>query len=589
MVQKTAGLIDPLEALHYPSRLTPTTIATPYPSARFRLSGVLEFVTRSHPRAAGVLVLLALANFLPGFFSLQPMDRDEPRFAQATKQMLESGDFISIRFQNVARNKKPAGIYWLQAASVAACEWLGIEDVRRLIWIYRLPSLLAATGSVLLVYWVALAFVARSNAFIAGLLFSCVLLLGVEARLAKTDAAVLATTLAAMGAFARIYLKQAATRSWLLPLIFWTSIGVGLLIKGPITPLVPLLAGIMLALCDRSAPWLGALKPLPGLLWAALIVTPWFVLIMMATDGQFLRDSLGNDMWGKVGSGQEGHGAPPLTYLAIFWATASPMAPLAALATPFVWGNRKDPGVLFLTAWLVPFWVLFECIATKLPHYVLPVYPAVAILIALANEREAMKVDSGWRRSILWIVPILTILPLLAAGAYGLWAKTPSGPAYWLFAPIAVFFSIRFAADSLDFPTRVINIAVGAACFYLATYSGLMAATFGDKIAISPRLAAAALISGCPDPDLASAGYHEPSLVFLTRTDIALVDGRGAAEFLNAGPCRIAFVEKEEETSFRSSLDNQDGVVLRERISGLNINGGRMLDIGVWVRERAVP
>ena len=64
-------------------------------------------------------VLLSLACFLPGFASLQPMDRDEPRFAQASKQMLETGDFVDIRFQDEARHKKPVGIYWLQSAAVA--------------------------------------------------------------------------------------------------------------------------------------------------------------------------------------------------------------------------------------------------------------------------------------------------------------------------------------------------------------------------------------------------------------------------------------------------------------------------------------
>ena len=72
-----------------------------------------------------LLVLLSLALFLPGFASLQPMDRDEPRFAQATKQMLETGDFVAIRFQEEARNKKPVGVYWLQAGFVAGAEALG--------------------------------------------------------------------------------------------------------------------------------------------------------------------------------------------------------------------------------------------------------------------------------------------------------------------------------------------------------------------------------------------------------------------------------------------------------------------------------
>ena len=91
---------------------------------------LLGFVARSHARACALLVLISLACFLPGFASLHPMDRDEPRFAQASKQMLETGDFVDIRFQDEARHKKPVGIYWLQSAAVAAGEALGVPEAR---------------------------------------------------------------------------------------------------------------------------------------------------------------------------------------------------------------------------------------------------------------------------------------------------------------------------------------------------------------------------------------------------------------------------------------------------------------------------
>ena len=67
---------------------------------------------------SAVLLVVALLNILPGFFAIPPTDRDEARFAQATKQMIESGDYIDIRFQDEVRYKKPVGIYWLQAAVV---------------------------------------------------------------------------------------------------------------------------------------------------------------------------------------------------------------------------------------------------------------------------------------------------------------------------------------------------------------------------------------------------------------------------------------------------------------------------------------
>ena len=71
-------------------------------------------------RPYALLVGFCLFLYLPGISTIPPLDRDEARFAQATRQMLETGDFLRIRFQDEARNKKPAGIYWMQAAAVSA-------------------------------------------------------------------------------------------------------------------------------------------------------------------------------------------------------------------------------------------------------------------------------------------------------------------------------------------------------------------------------------------------------------------------------------------------------------------------------------
>src|SRR5829696_3825045 len=147
-----------------------------------------SLVERSHARLCAVLVLLSLVCFLPGFASLQPMDRDEPRYAQASKQMRETGDFVDIRFQDEARHKKPVGVYWMQAASVRLAEAFGAADARTRIAFYRLPSLLGAVAAVLLTYWAALAFTSRRGAFLSAALLGASILLMVEARLAKTDA-----------------------------------------------------------------------------------------------------------------------------------------------------------------------------------------------------------------------------------------------------------------------------------------------------------------------------------------------------------------------------------------------------------------
>src|SRR6202162_4005403 len=148
------------------------------------LTAVLDYATGSHRRAAALLLVFSLIAFVPGIFQIPPVDRDEARFAQGTKQMIESGDYIDIRFQDEVRYKKPVGIYWLQAAVVNAAEALGVPKARTTIWLYRVPSLIGAIGAVLLTYWTALAFVSRRAAIFPGLITCSSVLLGVEARLA---------------------------------------------------------------------------------------------------------------------------------------------------------------------------------------------------------------------------------------------------------------------------------------------------------------------------------------------------------------------------------------------------------------------
>src|SRR3954453_6295449 len=126
-----------------------------------RLAYVIDFVAGSHTRAAAFLLLCALLFYLPGFFTIPPIDRDEARFAQATKQMVESGDFVDIRFQDDVRYKKPVGIYWLQSVAIETASALGLPRAQLRIWLYRMPSLFGAIGAVLLTYWTALGFITR--------------------------------------------------------------------------------------------------------------------------------------------------------------------------------------------------------------------------------------------------------------------------------------------------------------------------------------------------------------------------------------------------------------------------------------------
>src|SRR3974390_868766 len=135
-----------------------------------RLVPFIVFVSGSHLRATLFLLACCALLLLPGFFAIPPVDRDEARFAQATKQMVETGDFVDIRFQDDVRYKKPVGIYWLQSVTVQTASALGLPRAQLRIWVYRIPSLLGAIGAVLLTYWAGLAFVTRRGAVFAALM-----------------------------------------------------------------------------------------------------------------------------------------------------------------------------------------------------------------------------------------------------------------------------------------------------------------------------------------------------------------------------------------------------------------------------------
>ena len=119
---------------------------------------------------------------------------------------------MDIRFQGEARHKKPVGIYWAQAAAVAAGEALGVPGARTQIALYRIPSLIGAAASVLLAYWAALAFLPRRAALLAASLYGACLMLSAEAHLAKTDALLAACATASLGALARAWLAPRDSR-----------------------------------------------------------------------------------------------------------------------------------------------------------------------------------------------------------------------------------------------------------------------------------------------------------------------------------------------------------------------------------------
>jgi len=553
-----------------------------------RLVRVIDFVTGSHARAVAFLVLCGLLLFLPGFFNIPPIDRDEARFAQATKQMAETGDLVDIRFQGDVRYKKPVGIYWMQVAAVKTANALGLPRAELRIWVYRLPSLIGAIGAVLLTYWAALAFVTRRGAVLAALMMCSCVLLGVEARLAKTDAMLLLTVVAAMGAMARAYLswqrgEDPAHPPWSWPAVFWTALAGGILIKGPLILMFAGLTILTLAILDRGAAWLWRLRPVWGLMWMLVLVLPWFIAIFWRAGDAFFTDSVGGDMLSKIGA-QESHGMPPGLYLVLFWITFWPGAPLAAMAAPAVWRARCEPGAQYLLAWLLPSWIVFEAVLTKLPHYVLPLYPAIAILTAGALERRVLS-RSWLMKGAAWWFAIPAIASLIAVvGAISV-TRQPVFLA-WPFVAVSLIFGLAawWLYEDNHAERSLLN-AVVAALFLAFTVYGVVLPAL-TPLFPSAEIAHALRNVRCVGPKAAAAGFLEPSLVFMTGTSTLLTDGSGAADFLNQGSCRFALVEARTERNF---VQRAEAIGLRynvaSRIEGYNISQGRAVSIAIFRSE----
>ncbi|MEM9224261.1 MAG: glycosyltransferase family 39 protein [Pseudomonadota bacterium] len=539
---------------------------------------------------AGVLLLMAVAlSFFPGQASVPPIDRDEPRYTQATKQMMETGDYVRIRFQEAPRHKKPVGIHWLQAAAAKATG-LGAEAP---LWAYRIPSLLGAIAALLLTFWAARAFLPPPLALTVALLFGATIILGVEARLAKTDAVLLATILAAQGALARLWLSK--ERPVGTAALFWVALALGILVKGPIAPMVCGLTILLLAVVDRRAIFTN-LCPLMGLALVAVICLPWYIAIYAATDGAFYAAALGRDFLGKATTGQEGHGAPPLTHLGFFFAVAWPLAPFA-LAALWQVVRLRAPALTFAFAWVVPAWIVFEVTPTKLPHYTLPMLPGIAIAaVTVLREAPPPRV----MRLIASLMILAGPLAVIAAAPFLLSQLAGSGentgallhqPTLALSAGLlaialvaAVFAALRTSRGIGFLDRRVVAPTVAAAVISQAAVWGAALPALGP-IWVSPRLVAAAEdAASCGAPRLVSVGgYNEPSMIFLSGTDTALVSAEDGVQLLREGCAVLA--ARERAVAAVNDAAAAAGLPLRQTavVEGFNISKGDPVRITLFV------
>jgi 4-amino-4-deoxy-L-arabinose transferase-like glycosyltransferase len=503
--------------------------------------------------------------------------------------MLETRDFVDIKLGGVPRYEKPVGIYWLQAASTAA---LG-GGLRDQIWSYRVPSLVGALAAVAATFWLLRGVAGIEAGFFAGLMLGLSALLMSEAKIAKTDAVLLATVVVAQGIIMRAYLSARLPATYVLPslkltLLGWAAFGLGVLVKGPVIAAVAVATIAGLSLWDRDWRWLKGLRAGPGLLIALAIVLPWAIAIGIASHGLFFEKSLGQDFAAKLAGGQETHGAPPGYYTALVNLTFWPGSLLLLPGIVYAIRQRREPVIRFLLVWAATTWLIFEFAPTKLPHYVLPAYPALAALCGLWLASGA---ESKAERVARHVSLAFFVLAGLALAGFLIWApqRFGTGAPWWVYAAAGLG-ALSVAAVIPPLLARHFGAALGIAtlsAIILYQVAGFLIVPRLTTLWLSPRLAQAVARHAEPaDPPVVTAGYAEPSIAFLLGTDTVLEDGPKAGAVL-APSGGLALVAEDQRDGFLQAVERSNAHAdALEQIDGLNYSRGREARITLY---RVVP
>lgn len=625
-------------------------------------------------RAGGLaLVVLGLALYLPGVWSIPPVDRDESRFAQASAQMPASGTlegWIVPRVQEKPRLNKPPLIYWLQAASAWAC---GVEEGARRrgaegikseetgpttdpehdragssvgspvvtsssalptagIWAYRLPSVLCAILSILLTWRLGLRLFDPRAAWLgAALLASCVMQLW-DARQARADQLLLTVTLGAQLALWSLW-RQRHRPGGPPPgraVLFWALIGLGVMSKGPITPLVSGLTALSLAATTGEWRWLLRLRPLLGAAIAGAIVLPWAALVMREVGAAEYLSIIADETLGRGARAKEGHWGPPgyhtvmlavmfwpgslLTLAAIGRGWSKARRRFTAEAQRTQRSEREDVGKsslarrtvralrlrggrpeTFLLCWIAPAWIVFELIGTKLPHYTLPMYPAIALLTAravfAAEAGRSHPAARGERPRAGLGISLGGLAWLLIGAAFGV-----AGPAALLWSgeladaarPAAVTLAGAFTLLMFG---GAINLRAGRVlgAHWSAIGATILASTIWfdrllpgvPSIWLSARLVREIeRIDPARQRPLAASGYAEDSLIFMTRGAIVKLAPGDAGAWLAAHPDGLLVVRRRD-----GEADDAGATRPLAAVSGFNYANGERTTLELRTHE----
>lgn len=490
-------------------------------------------------RAPWLLVAWTLALLVPGTATLPLIDRDEPRFATATREMIERHDWIVPTFNGNYRFDKPALTYWVMRAGYAI---FGIGEFGA-----RVHAIVATLVLVLATWWTGRRWFGDAVGLLAaGMLASC-LQVFIHGRLALADmpmiACVVVACVALYEALKSTAPKPTRTAAWWL---LYGALGVGFLAKGPIVFAVPVLALLVFrfVLWRKPIAW-SRLQIVPGLLVSLLIMGSWGIPALVATHGLFWQKGMGEHVIQRGYDTFNSRGYSPLFYLG-----TAPMSlfPWFALVGFLPWAVKRawDERTAWLVCWAVAPYVIFTAYATQLPHYVLPAFPALALLTAQALVADRKTWPKSATRIAWGFVGVTGMIFLVALVAVRL-ASLPAEMEPLRAAFTGVFLvTLGLLLSVIAALKRWVLLVPGTVTLVVGGATLMGGALRQTSLTATSR----AWVDGLPtETRCVGAGFSEPSLVFYTARRWTFVsDGAELADQVRQpGPLVVATLVNEAD------------------------------------------
>jgi 4-amino-4-deoxy-L-arabinose transferase-like glycosyltransferase len=304
---------------------------------------------------------------------------------------------------------------------------------------------------------------------------------------------------------------------------------------------------------------------------------PWFVAIGVTSDWAFYREAVGGDFLGKMQGGQEKHWGPPGFYFVLFWWSFWPAALVATGgAALWLWRNRKRRRVLFLLAWTIPFWLVLEATPTKLPHYAMVYFPAIAMGAAWVL-RDAVLTGELRQRTYKQGAALWLLIALLQLGVLGfalVYFKVVPSVWFWPLAAgsaLLAYLTARAAWDG-QFHGAIAMAILTALLLYTAAFRFVLPSLDGLWMS-RQAIEIVGALRRCVPGEVALTRYREPSAIFRLGTATPLMTVEEAPEALRTGKAAYALIPAENGSLPAGETPPRPVAC----INGFNINGGKHL------------